>query len=293
MYFPSLPLIKFDQLLLIKVEFDKLLKEFGIKQNNNRFDQYEAVLKEALSTKSPKDTGNLRHSIAELSDIESVLRLRKSEILSNDDLKRILPIIISGHPTKIERHSDKPDPSRNIMFEMALLNFLHTRGYQVKYEDGNDVVLKHGGQSISIECKRLRVISDSSIKNNLRKAYHQLEKTKESHSIGVVALGIEEYLFAKDELLLVQGGENAEQALAEFNKNFIHKHGKWWQLRDFIKDPVFSPAVFVCIRATVYDFKNNITGIGFFMTANNTSYPPAHTLEKVAFLEDKINSWRR
>lgn len=290
---PSLPLVKFEELLLMKVEFDRLLEEFGIKQTNNRFDQCEAIIKKALSVENPKDTGSLRHSITELSDTEAILELRKVGILSDENLRRILPIIVSGHLTKIGRHSDKPDHSRNVMFEMALLNFLHLRGYRVRYEDGNDVILKHNDQDISIECKRLRVVSDSSIKSNLRKAYHQLEKTRKDHSIGVVALGIEEYIFGKDELLLVESGEYAEQALAEFNRSFINKHGKWWQLRGLIKDPLFCPAVFICIKATVYDFKNNITGTGFFLTTNNTSYPPSQTFEKIKFLGDEATGWTR
>ncbi len=280
------PLVKFDRVLEIKRDFDELLTQFNIPHGTNRFDQYERILNKMLSETNPKDSVYLRHAIAELSDLESLSTLYAVGILTQEKLRKILPTIVSGHPIKSERMDGRLDPSRNTLFELTLLNFLHLRGYNVKYEEGNDVILVKNGKFIAIECKRLRVISPTSIKNNLRKAYQQLEKTKAHRFLGIVAIGIEEYLFSKDEILLVESGEDAIEALSQFNKEFIAKHGKWWQLRDFIKDSVFCPAVFVCIKATVFDFKNNITGTGFFMTANNTSYPPSSSFQNIKFLED-------
>jgi hypothetical protein len=287
---PKSPLLRLTDIPNLKAKFDKILNEFNIKQTNNRFDQYERIFNKAFSAPNTKDTPELRHAIAEISDLRAIIELREVGVLSDEKLRKILPIIISGQTRRVDRVSDQPDPSRNVMFELSLLYFLHKLGHQVSYEEGNDVILNRNGESISFECKRLRLISKSSIKGNLRKAYHQLENTKDKHPLGIVVLGIEE-VFEKDLVLVVQGGEAVENLLTEFNKNFIDQYGKWWQLRDQIKDPVFCPAVFVCIKANVYDIKNNVTGTGFFVTANNTSYPPSETFDKITFIQEEQAGW--
>ncbi len=271
----------------IKNNFDCLLVDFGIRSTGNRFDQAEKILEKAFASSNTKETVYIRHAISELYDLGVIISLYKNNVLNKEKLSKILPIIISGDFFKEFRKDPKPDPSRNVMFEISLLNYLHSNGFNVEYEEGDDVRLCHDGKKYAIECKRLRSISDNTVKSNLRRAYRQLDSVKDVVDYGIVALGIEEYVFAKDEILVVDSAISAKEATTQFNKDFINKYGKWWQITSFIKDKKYSPAVFVCMKSTIYDFKNNITGPGFFITANNTDYPATDSFKEILFLKDE------
>lgn len=260
--------------------------------SGNRFEESFVEIERALSNKAHDFSreAHLRHALAELSEIKSILASIKVMGIPAGILKQKFKIILSGERPVGKKAKSVNDESRNIVFELALASYLYEKGLYVQYEKESDIYLEADNSRIAIECKRINGNPRKSLKKLLRKAHKQLLKRKEHIDFGIIAIDIGTAFFDDGKFLLSEDGRGASEGFYTMIKKFISDNGDLWQRRDIINSPEFVPAVFICLSGTAYAIKVNETVNGFFVLVNNTSVPTSNNFEQIKKISQKLKS---
>lgn len=212
----------------IEVEEDRVLQAYrrvipwlealGITVKNTRYARYERHIEDfysaglsPLTEEAQKQFKILNQSYRECIDICLVHKC--FEHTRHPNLISILQKVVSGQDTPELSAAGAP---RNFLFELLVAARFISAGYDVDFEQTNDVVAKREGLVVRVECKRLG--SENQLEKRVSEAGSQLRKSLKAATdseFGIIYVDVSSCISSD----ISQVVETAEDAKNEINKS--------------------------------------------------------------------------
>jgi hypothetical protein len=128
----------------------------------------------------------LNWAFQELFEIVQVYNSFKDE--NSDNFNERIKKIISGQDMVPDTLKAQNDSSRDFLYELLVASHFKSAGFHIDFNDMADVVATKNGDTIFIECKRLK--SDNTFEKNFKKAGKQLASRAQKDTYGLIFIDI-------------------------------------------------------------------------------------------------------
>lgn len=230
--------VSFQELINSRLMYDEALVRLRIKPKRNRWIVAYELAKELEENRiagtiekiDGERLGRMRYALTDLDGMRSILMQFKNDTspLFREKFKKIL----DGSESSVDELSTNNEP-RNTQLELMICARLKEVGLDAELGHINpDILVRANGRTYGIECKRIFIGSERSIRDNTKKAIEQLNNhfldDRDFTKRGVVLLGIDR-IYTKGEKILISSDENSVlSGLGEEVERFIKANRHNW-----------------------------------------------------------------
>lgn len=164
----------------------------------------------------------LNWAFQELCEIVQVYNSFKDE--NSDNFNERIKKIISGQDLTPSSLESKSDTSRDFLYELLVASQFKSIGFHIDFNDQADVVATKNGDTIFIECKRLK--SKTSLEKNFKKAGKQLALREQKNAYGLIFIDIASCILDKVEVYEYRNIYDMKQAVNKAISQYIKDNQK-------------------------------------------------------------------
>lgn len=160
--------------------------------------------------------------------------------------------------------------ARNFFTELELAAYLSEKGISPTGFD--DLSFRFRGVNFEVQCKRLLSTSLDRVRENIEKAYTQLQRNMATdYDRGLIALAIEKIMSIEGKCFRVEEESDLTHEVQRLSEEFRTRFGhSWW---GFVDPRVIGLALIV--RFLGYSVKQNVIGPVYYVALANLASPDA------------------
>jgi hypothetical protein len=293
---------RYEDLLGLEPVLQKILKDNNVNTHpNHRFNTYFKLVKDLNEARkngevdliSNEKMGDMRYALHDLSELKRIIGGIQASSVSSDILGDKLKKMLEGSHSRVDEKLANTTP-RNTQFELLLFGDLVRAGLACRLREPNpDIEVAADTRVYAIECKRVFVKSDNSVRRNVEDALTQIRKTigNDSEKRGVVAIAIERRLTDGDKILSAGNEATARARMGKEVEEFIRQYSRYWIGKRIKNEREVAVCVYASLCGSVHQegMIVHCTQVGF----TNTSSTTYGKLLFQSFVEDIANPIRK